>query len=130
SDTAFPAGLTVSPNRDPAWTDDLDALVFGIHEPKKKDEKARDAKPAPDKKPEPAKISGENGAADDDFAYQPPRRPTPGPAGPATDRDQDKTDLVIWHWQDSRLQSTQQVQAETDKAFNYVCLYRVKDGKF
>jgi len=29
--------MTVSPNRAPRWTEDLSALLFGIHEPKKKD---------------------------------------------------------------------------------------------
>jgi dienelactone hydrolase len=35
--TDFPAGMTVSPNRNPAWTRDLNAVLFGIHKAKKKD---------------------------------------------------------------------------------------------
>ena len=28
--------MTISPNRAPAWTEDLSALLFGIHDVKKK----------------------------------------------------------------------------------------------
>jgi hypothetical protein len=35
---AFPSGMTVSPLRNPRWTEDLDGILFGIHEPKKKDD--------------------------------------------------------------------------------------------
>src|SRR5439155_4437964 len=31
-DKAFPAGMTISPNLTPAFSDDLSALIFGIHE--------------------------------------------------------------------------------------------------
>ena len=37
SDKTFPEGMTISPNRDPQWTDDRQALLFGIHVPQKKD---------------------------------------------------------------------------------------------
>ena len=29
--------MTISPNRNPQWTDDLQALTFGIHMPRKRD---------------------------------------------------------------------------------------------
>ncbi len=37
-DKGFPAGMGVSPDQPPAWTESLDALVFGIHELKKKED--------------------------------------------------------------------------------------------
>ena len=37
SDKAFPAGMTISPNRTPQWTEDLQALTFGIHVPRPRD---------------------------------------------------------------------------------------------
>ena len=37
-DKGFPAGMSLSPDQAPRWTESLDALVFGIHELKKKDE--------------------------------------------------------------------------------------------
>jgi hypothetical protein len=37
TDNSFPEGMTISPNRNPQWTDDLQALTFGIHIPRKRD---------------------------------------------------------------------------------------------
>jgi dipeptidyl aminopeptidase/acylaminoacyl peptidase len=98
TDTTFPAGMTVSANRNPAWTDDLSALIFGLQEvKKKKDEKKPDAKP------------------------DAPRPPADEP---------EKPDLVLWHWQDSRLQPQQQVEETRDKNFSYLATYRVAEKKF
>jgi dipeptidyl aminopeptidase/acylaminoacyl peptidase len=105
-DKSFPAGMTVSPNRAPRWTEDFEAVLFGISEPKKKDE--------PEAKP------GEAKGTD---------------AAPAKDKpkevlDEDVPDLVLWHWQDRRLQSQQQVEEKRDAEFSYLCVYRVKEKKF
>ena len=35
-DKNFPEGMTISPNRSPQWTEDLEGIFFGIHEVKKK----------------------------------------------------------------------------------------------
>ncbi len=35
-DKSFPEGMTISPNRAPRWTENHDAILFGIHAPKKK----------------------------------------------------------------------------------------------
>ncbi len=43
---------------------------------------------------------------------------------------EDKVDLVIWNWQDKRLQSQQQVQEPQDKTFSYLCIYRPGQKKF
>ena len=102
-DTSFPEGMTVSPNRAPVWTESFDAILFGIHEVKKK--KDADKKDAPGAPPAP-------------------------PAGPAAEADEDVPDLVIWHGQDSRLQSQQQVQEQMDKNFSYLAEYRVAEKKF
>ena len=37
TDKSFPTGMSISPNRNPQWTDDLQALTFGIHVPRKRD---------------------------------------------------------------------------------------------
>jgi len=103
ADKSFPDGMTVSPDRAPSWTESFDALLFGIREAKKK----RDA----DKKDAPA------------------AGPGPG-AGPGAEADEDVPDLVIWHGQDSRLQSAQQVQEQRDKAFSYLAAYRVAEKRF
>jgi dipeptidyl aminopeptidase/acylaminoacyl peptidase len=104
ADKAFPEGMTVSPDRAPAWTESFDAITFGIHEAKKK--KDGDKKDAP---------------------AAPPEGPAAGAAGEA---DEDVPDLVIWHGQDKRLQSEQQVQEQRDKTFSYLAEYRVAEKMF
>jgi dipeptidyl aminopeptidase/acylaminoacyl peptidase len=111
SDKTFPAGMTVSPNAGARWTDDLGALLFGIHEAKKKEVKPRAADAT-------VKAGGP-------LKGFPARRPQKGAAA-----ETEKPDLVIWHWADRRLQSQQQVEAGRDKLFNYSCLYRVKKKGF
>jgi dipeptidyl aminopeptidase/acylaminoacyl peptidase len=93
ADTTFPAGMAVSGSRKPAWTEDLAALSFGIHEARKK--KAGEEKPGPQQKDEP-----------------------------------DKPDMLVWHWQDKRIQPMQQVQEQTDRNYSYLSLYWVADKKF
>jgi dienelactone hydrolase len=105
ADKAFPAGMTVSPDRAPVWTESFDAVLFGIHEAKKK--KDADAKEGGEAKPGDA--------------------PAPKAAEPA---DEDIPDLVIWHGADKRLQSEQQVQEQTDKSYSYLAEYRVAEKTF
>lgn len=44
--------------------------------------------------------------------------------------DLEKPDMIIWNWQDKRLQSAQQTQEMRDKSFSYMSSYRVADRKF
>ena len=83
ADTTLPEGMTVSGNREPRWTDDLQALLFGIHIPRQ-----RDARPTPT---DGRRRDTRHGAA----------RAATGRAA-ADDRTRtSKVDLVLWHWQDS-----------------------------
>ena len=105
TDSSFPQGMTISKNRAPRWTEDLDALVFGIHELRKSDT------PAPP-------------AADAAGA-------TPAPAAPPPAADEDeKPNLVIWHWKDPRLQSQQEVQESADRRFSFLSAYYPASKKF
>ena len=109
SDKSFPAGMTISQNRAPRWSDDLDALVFGIHTLRKADRPAR---------PEPA-----------EDAEAPAAPATPPP--PAADENADeKPNLVIWHWKDPRLQSAQQVQESIDRSYSYASVWYPATQKF
>jgi dipeptidyl aminopeptidase/acylaminoacyl peptidase len=122
ADKTFPALMTISPDRSPTWTEDLGGVLFGIHELKKKDDKPTPKEPdkAEPKKDVPAKADGDEKA----------QRAPPAARQGGADGDPDKPDLVIWHYQDERLQSQQQVQADQDKSFSYLCVFRVKDRKF
>jgi dipeptidyl aminopeptidase/acylaminoacyl peptidase len=104
-DPAMPKGFSVSPNRAPQWTDDLQALLFGLYEPRPK---------------EPGASVDAESAADGG---------TPSPAADPTTND-DKVDLVLWHYKDPRLQTQQEVQEARDRAYNYVAEYRVATNKF
>jgi dipeptidyl aminopeptidase/acylaminoacyl peptidase len=108
TDKTFPEGMTISPNRNPQWTEDLEALTFGIHVPRKRDASAADG---PDTE-----------AGGDDAA-----RPTPPTESANAD---EKVDLVLWHWLDRRLQSQQEVQETGDRNYSYLATYRVKPAKF
>ncbi|MGD0777640.1 MAG: prolyl oligopeptidase family serine peptidase [Candidatus Solibacter sp.] len=103
TDKSFPAGMTISAVRNAAWRDDLSAVIFGIREVKAK------------KTPPPAE--GE------------PKITVSAP-GPSDAANEDKADLVLWHWKDPRLQSQQAVQETQDKNFSYLSIWRPGDGKF
>ena len=111
-DKSFPAGMSVSGNRGPQWTEARDALIFGI---------------APlTKAPAPAGGRGRAGEAGTE-ATEGGRGA--GAAGAGDDTNNERPNLVIWHYKDPRLQSQQEVQESADRAFNYVTLYRVDDKK-
>ncbi|MDQ6830556.1 MAG: prolyl oligopeptidase family serine peptidase, partial [Gemmatimonadota bacterium] len=44
--------------------------------------------------------------------------------------EEERPDLVIWHWKDPRLQSQQQVEEGRDKTYSYAAFVRVSDGQF
>jgi dipeptidyl aminopeptidase/acylaminoacyl peptidase len=112
-DASFPAGFTISPNRSPRFTEDLQGLLFGIHTPKPKRADAD--------KPSDAR-EGEGGGQRAEAGAQRPEA--------AQNRDDEKPDLVLWHWKDERLQSQQEVQENRDKSFSYFATYRIQERKF
>ncbi len=117
-DKDFPEGMTISPNRDPLWTDDLSGILFGIHKVKKKE------------KEEGSESDKGKEAKDEETEKEEKETPEVKPQKEEEIDKEDLPDLVIWHWQDKRLQSMQQVQEQRDKNFNYLCLYRVNEKKF
>jgi dipeptidyl aminopeptidase/acylaminoacyl peptidase len=107
-DKAFPEGFAISGTRAATWNEKLDALVFGIREPRKKDT--------------PTGPAGIAAATESPDAPATPAAPSPDP--------EDKVDLVLWHWKDSRLQSQQEVQETADRNFSYLAVYQVGPKKF
>jgi len=107
-ESAFPKGMTVSAARTPIWLADLSEVVFGIHEIK--------PKAVPDKKE--AKDSASTAV-------------TPGDgAASKTDDSDERPDLVVWHWNDPRLVSMQQVQQNADKDFSFLSAWIPAENKF
>jgi len=101
-DSSFPAGMTLSPNRNPFWMQDLSAVAFGIHEmrAKSKEEAGDDATEG--------RARGNNRNAD----------------------EPDKPDMTIWNWKDRRLPPMQQVEENRDQNFSFLCLYLPAEKKF
>ena len=110
-DKSFPAGFAISGNRAATWNEKMDAFVFGIAEPQKRTTPARPQ-------------AGAAATEEDE-----PSRPGPDATDNSNDADE-KVDLVLWHWKDSRLQSQQQVQENTDRNFSYLSTYYVAPQKF
>lgn len=122
TDPNFPKDMGISSNRAVNWTKGLDAFTFGIAEQKKKDTSKKEAAPPPaPSAPSTPPVPSTGG----------PGRRRDGPGGlPTAGTSAGQPDLVIWHWKDSRLQPMQQVQANSDKSFTYLCIYHIKDKKF
>lgn len=99
-DTNFPEGKGISEHGQAYWSDDLSTLFFGIANIEKKEEKKKEPK-------------AENGEAEK-----------------ASTDDIPRPDMIIWNWQDTRLQSAQQVQESRDKNFNLSSAYQVTSGRF
>jgi dipeptidyl aminopeptidase/acylaminoacyl peptidase len=111
-DKSFPAGMSVSGNRGPQWTEARDALIFGIAPLTKVPPPAGRGRGAGAGEAAPAEAGGAGGGG-----------------GATEDTTNERPNLVIWHYKDPRLQSQQEVQENTDRAFNYTTLYRVDDKK-
>ena len=51
--------------------------------------------------------------------------------GPSQQKDEpDKPDMLVWHWEDKRIQPMQQVQEQQDRNYSYLSLYWVAEKKF
>jgi dipeptidyl aminopeptidase/acylaminoacyl peptidase len=101
ADQNIPDDMTISSNKQPEWTEDRNAILFGIHS----------AEPKKEKKEEEESKDGEETKA----------------AAPGEKAEE--ADLVIWHWKDPRLQSQQQVQENRDKNRYDLCIYRLDQKK-
>ncbi|MCR4373993.1 MAG: prolyl oligopeptidase family serine peptidase [Acidobacteria bacterium] len=110
-DKTFPADYSVSGNRSPVWTEDREALIFGIAELTKVPRPAGRGNATPAEGAEGADAGARGAGA--------------APAADATERP----NLVVWHYKDPRLQTQQRVQENADRSFSYVTMYRPGEGK-
>ena len=111
-DKSFPEGFAIAGTRAATWNEKMDAFVFGIREPRKRTT--------------PAGREGTTTPAEGEDTPERPERPAATPA----DDEEEKVDLVLWHWKDSRLQSQQEVQESNDRNFSYLSIYHVGPQKF
>jgi dipeptidyl aminopeptidase/acylaminoacyl peptidase len=104
-DPAIPDDMTISPGRTPNWNDERTFIFFGIQELQEKKDKSK----SDDKK-----------KTDEDAKDKKP--------APSTGEDE-TAGLVIWHWNDPRLQSQQQKQESRDKSKSDLCVYQIENTK-
>lgn len=102
-DESFPEDMAISPNRQPSWSDDLSRLEFGIHFAERKEDEAE-------------------ADSTDTEGNRPPER--------GNGDEEEEPDVVIWHWQDNRLQSVQQRRRRADENLSYVSVYHVDNEQF
>ncbi len=109
-----PAGMAISPDRGPTWSEDLGMVYFGL-------------------RPAPAPLPRGAERGNDMQSLIHPSAPGMGGtlnqpnAGPPS--DEDLPSLILWHWKDPRLQSQQLVQEAADKRFSYLAEYRLADDR-
>ena len=127
-DESFPEGFAISSDRRPQWHESYDVVSFGIAEP----EPAEDRDGKGEVK---GKKSAEDGVAEGDDVEDTEDADSDD-ATEGRGRSQGKksevesADLVIWHWQDERLQSQQQVEERRDETHTFLAAYRPTDQRF
>ena len=153
----FPEGMTISPHRSPQWDAPRTMLLFGIHAAKKKANtpdagtKASEASPKPEnpapppqdsqsetdkrEQPQPEEPKPEEPKPEEPKPEEPkPEQPKPAGRKPAADKgeesDEKPAELVIWHWQDKRLQSQQQKEESRDKTYSHLSAFVVDADRF
>lgn len=100
-DEHFPEGKGISGNGMVYWSDDLKTLFFGIAELERKGDK-----------------NSQDSTAKEDSKAK------------AKTDDIPRPDMIIWNWQDKRLQSAQQVQQMRDRNFSFASAYDVRKNQF
>lgn len=132
--TGFDQDYTVSGNRRPMWSEDLTRLFYGIHPQELA--KKEDIKQELDK--DSVKLAEANAMklimADTTLKsisdlQKAIAKLDSGKVKGKTDNDADKPDMTIWHWNDSRLQSRQQVMENQDKNYSFWAMYDVASSK-
>ncbi len=130
----FPKEMTISGNSAPYWSEDLTTVFFGVNtlQAVKKEMEAAAKKDTSEtaRTADLEKIKSDTSIKSiDDLkrALAKIEKPT---AKPADKSDIDKPDMVIWNWQDRRLQSNQQVTERMDKNFSYAAMYNFPSKKY
>ncbi|KEO72208.1 S9 family peptidase [Anditalea andensis] len=131
----FDKAYTISPNQKPQWSEDTKTLYYGIHPlVAAKKEETKETKKGEDKGESEAeklaKIKSDTTIrtmADLQKALSAIDTTKSKPQGNKDDLT--KPDMTIWHWQDKRLQSRQQVQEKQDQNFSFRAMYEVEKSK-
>ena len=132
--TSFDSRYTISPNRRPLWSDDLSRLFYGIHplvlaekvSPKKEvnQDSLRQAEVVSLEK-----IKSDSTIKSVSDLQKAIAKLNTGASPEKKASDAKKPEMTIWHWNDERLQSRQQVMEGMDKNFSFWAMYDVVGKK-
>jgi dipeptidyl aminopeptidase/acylaminoacyl peptidase len=122
----FPKDIEISPHRTPYWSEIYNAIVFGIYKPDKKEDKdKKDAKKIKNMKNSEKKV--EKGAkqekTDKNIKKEKAKKDT-------LLKDLKLPSLIIWHYNDKKLQSMQKLEYGKDKNYSYPCIYNFDKNRF
>jgi fermentation-respiration switch protein FrsA (DUF1100 family) len=132
--TSFDSRYTISPNRRPLWSDDLTRLFYGIH-PLVLAEKVSPKKEINQdsvKQSEVAnleKIKADSTIKSVSDLQKAIAKLNTGASPEKKSSDAKKPEMTIWHWNDERLQSRQQVMEGMDKNYSFWAMYDVAGKK-
>lgn len=132
--TGFDQKYTISPNRRPMWSEDLARLFYGIH-PLVLAEKETPKKPenkdslAAVESAKIAKIMADTTIKSIADLQKAIAKLDTGKVNGKKTNDAKKPEMTIWHWQDDRLQSRQQVLENMDKNYSFWAMYDVNAKK-
>ena len=129
------SGFGISEHTIPFWSKDQSTIFFGIskldkvEEPKNTEKKIDNiAKDSTNNKLAVKKDSLQKDSIK--IAAKPAVAPKPGQAPAVNKKDLEKPDMIIWNWQDKRLQSAQRTQLMRDKNYNTMSAWNISTNKF
>ncbi|MFC2155747.1 hypothetical protein ACFLRB_04575 [Acidobacteriota bacterium] len=103
-DKTFPSGMIISPNRAPEWTEDLSAVLFGIHKVKEKEKKGDNKKEKKIKKGKQADKKEDKETRGKDKGKEEAKKEAKKTGkSKIKDDDEELAGVVIWYWQDECL---------------------------
>lgn len=128
------AGYGISQSSSAYWSKDLKTIFFGVA----KLEKAEEPKSTEKKIDDIAKADAKNTAAKDSIAATKDstqiaantKQPVAAKKAEVNKKDLEKPDMIIWNWQDVRLQSAQRTRLQSDKNYTTMSAWHVEDNKF
>lgn len=132
--TGFDQSYTISGNRRPMWSEDLTRIFYGIHplelvkKPTEKKEVNKDSVKLAEADAL-KKIMADTSLKSISALQKAITQASAKKEKPKKKNDVDIPDMTIWHWNDSKLQSRQQVTERQDKNYSFWAMYNVASAK-
>lgn len=124
------AGYGISQNTNASWSKDLSTVFFGIAKLEKTEEPKSTEKKIDElgKDSTDSKVAVKDSLTSDSTASKIAKTTPTKPQ--VNKKDLEKPDMIIWNWQDKRLQSAQRTQLQRDKNFMIMSAWHVASDKF